>query len=171
MQHKISNKDICAILTAYGFLQTNHHDYIKMARSLNRDQSRYQNEILTNFIFPKVGFLMGEWAHQDADAGKKFEDLEPRDRFAVWYAYYDMAPAEVCKRFWSTVEAVIDWAQVFSVDASLPEGDKIKLKSVRNMLRHKFLFAYEETFCLRYLEATQEEPKVVEDIQVDGAVR
>jgi hypothetical protein len=82
-----------------------------------------------------------------------------------------MAPAEVCKRFWSTVEAVIDWAQVFNVDASLPEGDRIKLKSVRNMLRHKFLFAYEETSCLRYLEATQEEPKVVEDIQVDGAVR
>jgi hypothetical protein len=83
MQHKISNKDICAILTAYGFLQTHHHDYIKMARSLNRDQSRYQNEILTNFIFPNVGFLMGEWAHQDANAGKKFENLEPRDRFAV----------------------------------------------------------------------------------------
>jgi hypothetical protein len=114
---------------------------------------------------------MGEWANKEVNRGQNFEQLGGRARRAVWYAFYDAAPAAVCQQFWSPVQAVIDWNQIFNLDPALPDENKAKLKGVRNMLRHKFLFAFEETFRLIFLEVTPGEPNIVEEVKISGSVR
>jgi hypothetical protein len=47
-----------------------------MSGSLARAQLRYQNDILTNYVHPTGGFLIGEWSHKEGNAGQRFENIE-----------------------------------------------------------------------------------------------
>jgi hypothetical protein len=116
LHHRINKQDVQVLLTSCGFADSHHYKFAKMAASLARDQSRYQNDILTNYVYPTVGYLIGEWSHKEGNADRKFEDLESADRRAVWWAHYDKAPMDVCKRFWAPVQAVIDYSlSAFSI--------------------------------------------------------
>jgi hypothetical protein len=65
LYHQINKQDAQVLLTSCGFEDNHNHNFAKMSGSLACAQSRYQNDILTNYVHPTVGFLIGEWSHKE----------------------------------------------------------------------------------------------------------
>jgi hypothetical protein len=150
LYHRITPDDVERILAAYGIDKTSPH-FDLAASCLSGHQTRYQREVLTDYVYLVVGIIIATWTELEENRNRELHRLATAERESVWRRHFDADPERVVTDMWGTVAEVLSLVTIYDDTTDYAEDDKAKLAAVRKMLRSKFVFACEETYKHRYL--------------------
>ncbi|OAG07964.1 uncharacterized protein CC84DRAFT_1173548 [Paraphaeosphaeria sporulosa] len=117
-------------------------DDAELTRVAKSSQSAWKAHVVNKFLIPHVKEIVRKWCV--ARPYKNFGSLPASDRIQLWFKVYDYDPKSTVVSMWKPVIGVLDLGLIFRTD--LPPEDDVKMKAVRQMLRHKYYFGCECTY-------------------------